>query len=147
MPSSCGCRSAPTSTSCCRGGGAMARRAEAGWQVLPPWGQGRAGAGGRGTPGVCQPRDPQPEGREGDPLGFWSSGPSWVSHGVLPAFLCQGSRVRRARTAGRAGAAGAPHARGTGGSAAPARLRSLGSGGAPHGSWAARWKWTRLKKD
>lgn len=36
MPSSCGCRSAPTSTSCCRGGGATARRAEAGWQVLPP---------------------------------------------------------------------------------------------------------------
>lgn len=61
MPSSCGCRSAPTSTSCCRGGGVTARRAEAGWQVLPPWGRGGAGAGGPGGSVV-----PGLRGRNGD---------------------------------------------------------------------------------
>lgn len=87
MPSSCGCRSAPTSTSCCRGGGATARRAEAGWQVLPPprgpgqavpsvsprlgGGEGAAsgpvppeGAGGRAGGGMDGPWTPPPRPEE-----------------------------------------------------------------------------------
>lgn len=75
----------------------MARRAEAGWQVLSPWDGARAGARGRGSVG---PGTPRQRGRQGDLLEFWSLGPSWVSHGALLAFLSLGSAAPGAAESG-----------------------------------------------
>lgn len=53
-----------------------------------------SGQGWGGRTGVCQPRDPQPEGQAGDLLEFWGPGPPCVSHGALLAFLslCNAAR-------------------------------------------------------